>query len=300
MKAGKREITCWGNWCNHDAGNGLRSVVQLTAGREHTCALKSSGHVVCWGLEDKNQCDVPDGLADVIQVQAGTFHTCALTRSGSVVCWGYNEYRQIEVPRGLKPARELAAGWGHTCALLAGSGGVECWGDERMAPPPGFPGLEALTQLTAGDGFTCGLKGNGSITCWGNESWGKIPPDLEPAGQIVAKGCNTCTIGNNTGGLRCWGCDSFSQTDVPPEFESGTLEVAVGYSNPDSYGLICALGRNSAVNCWGCNSEGQRDVQKGLKVAPPCPGMRITCAYHLSQLIGNIHIVLLDLKSGGG
>lgn len=187
-------------------------------------------------------------------------------------CWGFNNHGQIDPPQNLEPAKQLAAGGGHTCALNDG-GKIRCWGDPNFINPPSDLGLVA--QLTAGDDYTCALKEDGSVQCWGGDSEGaKVPVDLEHAALIEARGCNTCSIGSRNGKLRCWGCNSFSQTEVPPQFVSGAVQVAVGYSDhfTDIYGHICGLTHRGDVICWGSNSQGQRNVPEGIKVAPGCAG----------------------------
>ncbi|MBL4684412.1 MAG: hypothetical protein JKY37_07465 [Nannocystaceae bacterium] len=87
-------------------------VVQLAAGRRHTCAVLSMGRVRCWGRGESgrlgygNEDDVGDdetpaeaGDVDVggpvVQVTVGGNHTCALLVSGSVRCWGANSNGQL-------------------------------------------------------------------------------------------------------------------------------------------------------------------------------------------------------------
>jgi alpha-tubulin suppressor-like RCC1 family protein len=76
---------------------------------------------------------------DIAKVVAGWNHTCVVKGSGDVVCWGWNYYGQLgngirttstrptdagELASGVT---DLALGWGHTCAITD-SGGVQCWG----------------------------------------------------------------------------------------------------------------------------------------------------------------------------
>lgn len=113
-------VVCWGYNRDGRLGNGetawvqptpvqvkgLRDAVAVTAGGEHTCALRESGEVVCWGnnnagqlgdrsTKDRKEPVEVDGLTDATDVAAGGAHTCALRASGEVLCWGSNADGQL-------------------------------------------------------------------------------------------------------------------------------------------------------------------------------------------------------------
>ena len=88
------------------------TVVQLTGGWSHNCALLDSGAVRCWGYGYYGQLgygsaiDIGDNEdpawagdvnvgAPVVQLAAGLNHTCALLYSGAVRCWGYGSSGQL-------------------------------------------------------------------------------------------------------------------------------------------------------------------------------------------------------------
>lgn len=108
-------VKCWGlantgALGNNSHGNltqpiasdvtGLTSgVAAITAGSQHTCAMKSTGEVLCWGRNDVGQ--VGDGTTTqrntpvsvatgAVAIAAGSFHTCMLTAPGVSQCWGNN------------------------------------------------------------------------------------------------------------------------------------------------------------------------------------------------------------------
>jgi cysteine-rich repeat protein len=117
-------VRCWGFGFNGQLGYGNQndvgddetpasagdvnvggSVVQLTAGNSHTCALLSNGTVRCWGFGGNGQLgygninkigddETPASAGDVnvgdsvVQIVAGSSHTCALLSTGNVRCWG--------------------------------------------------------------------------------------------------------------------------------------------------------------------------------------------------------------------
>jgi predicted outer membrane repeat protein len=114
-------VMCWGWNKDGQLGDGTTinrytpvsvyglsgGVIAIAGGTTHTCVLKETGRVVCWG--DNSYGELGDGtkemrttpvevlgLTDVIALSSGgTSYTCALTASGGVKCWGRNDYGQL-------------------------------------------------------------------------------------------------------------------------------------------------------------------------------------------------------------
>lgn len=86
---------------------GIRNVVQVKVGAQHTIALTAKGEVFTWGHggtymnpgalghAGKEDCKVPTFLAglpdDIVSVAAGAWFNLALTESGEVWAWGRGE-----------------------------------------------------------------------------------------------------------------------------------------------------------------------------------------------------------------
>ena len=83
---------------------------------------------------------------------------------------------------GLRDA-EIAGKWGgaRDGAAMAegGSAGTETSG---------------LTQISAGTEYACGLRADGSVTCWGDNSYGQAVPPVETFTQISAGWYHTCGL----------------------------------------------------------------------------------------------------------
>jgi alpha-tubulin suppressor-like RCC1 family protein len=155
-------VWCWGDGALGTLGNGAtsdstvpvpvalsRSVVALTSGQWHACALARDGSVWCWGQNRRGQLgatDVSDftstprevvGLPPVTAIAAAGAGTCALTATGERWCWGANDAGQLGdgtrvdrttptlVETGI---RRLWLGPQHGCAETA-EGMLQCWGE---------------------------------------------------------------------------------------------------------------------------------------------------------------------------
>lgn len=186
---------------------GLDDATRLAAGGYHTCAVRGSGGVACWGGNWDGQAGAPAstlvpvptdvaGLDGAVAVAAGERHSCAALDSGRVACWGNNSNQALGrtgdggpnpvVVVGLDAVAEVAAGEHYTCARRL-NGTVACWGRNNFrqlgadagagpfAAPQQVPGLADAIQISAGSGFhTCALRANGHVTCWGLNTAGQL------------------------------------------------------------------------------------------------------------------------------
>jgi alpha-tubulin suppressor-like RCC1 family protein len=84
---------------------------------------------------------------------------------------------------------------------------------------------------------------DGTVACWGNNSFGQATPPSGTFTQISAGGYYNCGV-RADGTVGCWG-----QSPTPP---GGTFtQVAAGGSH------TCGLKGDGTVACWGNNGNGQ-------------------------------------------
>lgn len=153
--------------------------------------------------------DLQLGGATVLDVSVGAGHACALLRGGSVRCWGMGANGRLGIPGANHPARnpgtplvevdlggkvtQLSAGGSHTCAVLEG-GRLRCWGnseygqlgygnvsnigdDETPAVAGDVDVGGQVAFVEAGGGHTCAMLKDGCVRCWGLGEDGQLGYD---------------------------------------------------------------------------------------------------------------------------
>lgn len=264
-----QSVRCWGANFVGQLGNstmtdslsavavsGLPKVTQITAVNNHSCALGLDGTVRCWGANWAGQCGdgstgagistpvVASGISDAVGVSAGGEHTCALSKTGGVRCWGYNANGEV--------------GDGTT-------------GTNRLLPVT-VTGLSNVAQVKAGNLKTCARLGDGTLRCWGNNSYGQLGDGTmaDRSQPVVVSGISnaieissgypTCAVLSD-GTVRCWGANSNGQLGDGSTVNSATPVMATGISTATivraGYKHACALLADATVRCWGDNSFGQ-------------------------------------------
>ena len=127
----------------------------------------------------------------------------------------------------------------------------------------GQPALGPATAIAAGHFHSCGIRTNGTVQCWGHNSYGEARP---PSGQftaIAAGRLHSCGIRTN-GTVQCWGRNSLGQADPPSgQFTAITAGTIIAGFTGLGGGHSCGIRTNGTVQCWGHNSHGQADPPSG-------------------------------------
>ena len=272
-----------------------RTATAIAAGNEHTCAILDDSSVKCWGMNQRGQLgidsniNVGDGPGEMAQltginlgtgrtataIASGDVHTCAVLDDGSVKCWGRNNYGQLGIGN--------TDDTGNASGEMAQLTGINL-GTGRTA-----------TATAAGDVHTCAVLDDGSVKCWGRNSYGQLGlgdtnsrgdgsnemgdnlpvVDLgtgRTATAIAAGQYHTCALLDNAS-VKCWGFnfsgqlgidssnhmgDNSGEMAASPVVKLGTGHTATAIAA--RYRHTCAILDDSSVKCWGENNRGQLGI----------------------------------------
>ena len=60
----------------------------MSAGYDHSCAIREDGTLACFGDDLYGQATPPAGTFE--ELSAGYHHNCAVRSNGAFACWGIN------------------------------------------------------------------------------------------------------------------------------------------------------------------------------------------------------------------
>ena len=287
---------------------------QVSAGGDHTCGIRRSGRLFCWGSDNFGQlgngattgprstpAEVSGTATDWASVSAGARHTCAVKTTGRLYCWGDDNNDQLGngAPAGDRPTpvevsgaatnwASVSAGGGHTCAVKT-THRLYCWGGDlngqlgngtaigNRATPVQVAGTAAnWASVSAGVRHTCALKTTRRLYCWGADNNGRlgngtISGDRPVPGQVaggatdwasVTAGGHTCAL-KTSRRLYCWGGDLNGQlgNGGTTADQRSPVEVVGGATNWATVDVgavnTCARKTIGRLYCWGADVSGQ-------------------------------------------
>ena len=252
------------------------TIVRVSVGAEHACALDAEGRAYCWGSNDQGQLgtakDVASSdapvevstqgvLASKVLILIGTSAdtTCALDDGGRLYCWGANGDGQFG--NGTTTGSALPVSVDTTGALAD----------------------RAIRRFAVGENHTCAIDVLGVGYCWGANDKGQLgtgttQPSLVPVPVAPPPGAgsysySSISVGGMTscgwsrdGAVTCWGEGASGQLgtgsllDVSsPQWVVFSEGLKAGPISTVNVGgrSVCAAAADGRAFCWGKNDVGQ-------------------------------------------
>jgi alpha-tubulin suppressor-like RCC1 family protein len=301
-------IFCWGRNGYGQGGNGTSAQqitatqevtaaadwIAITAGRDHTCALKSDGRLFCWGSGEFGQ--VGNGVHEVINVAptqeasaatdwvsvsaGGGDYTCAVKEDGRLFCWGHADYGTLGNSSNVQrdaPVQETtfatdwavvsAAPFQHACGLKR-DGRIFCWGRGRdylgaetswmqWTPAQEVTQRADWSAVSTSAVRSCAITAEHALYCWGGELGG-LAGDLQPWSEIAPL--------------------------APTEELTSSRDWAQVSTGG---GHTCAIKLDGTLFCWGLNDDGQ--LGDGTVTSTLEPVQEMTLATDWASVSSGLH-----------
>ncbi len=280
------------------AGNGpLTGVVQIAAGKYHTCARISNGTISCWGHNGYYELGTGNNTAHLLPVQVrsgnnagiltgevgvsvGQYHSCAVHSDGSVRCWGLGQFGLLG--RGDQKASDLPV---------------------RVRAVSGAGFLVNVASVSSAPEHNCVLLKNRTVNCWGLNASGQLGngTNLTQLRPVLVRnqlgnaalvnvmqistaggsdGDHSCArLANST--AQCWGANNFGQLGVGTKVKHLRPSPVLATTGPGPLlGVLgvfagplstCAALNTGNAKCWGYNQGGQFGNGNGHNATKPIP-----------------------------
>jgi alpha-tubulin suppressor-like RCC1 family protein len=264
VKADKT-LTCWGSNAYGKAMPPSGTFEAVSASVNHTCAVRTDNTLACWGLDSWYGAATPPH-GTFAAVRTGEASSCALQTDGSIACWGYDYGEDGEFAPPAGPFLALGHArldYGDDFCAVRDDGTVDCWG-------PDYEYGEAATPVgtfTDVDG-ACAIRTDGTVACSGRDDVGQAEPPSGSFQQVTTGPLHACGI-RSDGTVVCWGDNEYLEASPP----TGT------FTSVDAGGHhTCAVATDGSVACWGHDRLGQ--------VTPrPVAGMKALSTWLVSRSV---------------
>lgn len=225
-----------------DIGAGGDPSIQLLMFRSsYALAIFPDGSVVNWGPEPGLTL-IREWLDDSrpSQIRSGVGGLCGITPTGDLSCIGLFESGLVEQVE--HDVREYRPASGGRLCVLDRDGRIRCY-EGQNEPVFADPPEESFEGLVGDYTYMCGIRGDQTISCFGEAGIEpRLPPPEEPLREVHVGQSTACGLGME-GEIRCWISDiGGSLSEVPDgRFDHLAFDGQMG----------CVWDDGEKPVCWG-------------------------------------------------
>jgi YD repeat-containing protein len=288
---------------------GFTDWCRVSAGRCHSLGIRTNGSAWAWGFNGNGRLgdnttvgrsspvSVVGGFTNWCGVSAGYTHSLGIRTNGTIWSWGCNSFGQVgdgTITSRTSPV-SVVGGFTDWCGVSAGSQhslGVRCngsawaWGrntysqlglgdtTHRSSPVSVVGGFTDWCEVAGGAYHSLGIRTNGTVWAWGNNSQGRLGDGTNTARSspvsVVGGFTDWCEVaaGNHSLGIRtngtvwAWGYNGQGRLgDGTTIGRSSPVSVVGGFTDwcGVSAGNNHSIGirTNGTVWAWGFNNAGR-------------------------------------------
>ena len=248
------ELACWDDRFGVFESAREREFAAVSIYERHACGLGPDGRVECWRSFADWWRWSPEGA--FAAVSAGRDHACGIRSDATLECWSPS----------WPPGAGLPDLTGRLPQPSGGFAGPEP--EPVLEPPHGLPDRQnwrthhipsgPFAAISAGRDHTCGLRGDGSVTCWG-----PFGAESVAAGGIVAlaSGATWACGLDGTGRASCWTPGERPSDDEDPAAPGAYRAISVGSHDG------CGVRADGRIECWSLGGL-DLDLQQRLGDGP--------------------------------
>jgi len=254
-----------------------KTIKQIDAGGNHTCAIASDDQAYCWAINSNGQLgnsSTASGTAPVAVSKAGVFagktiksisagdsHTCAIASDDKAYCWGLNTSGQLGTGTTTQSTVPVAVATG----ALTG---------------------KTVKSISASSISTCVIASDDQVYCWGTNTSGQLgtgntnlsytPIAVVKTGAFAGKTIKSISTGISHACAiasddlpYCWGdgnvgqlgIGSNSAANVPTAVVTSGVLASKTIKKIDLNGNgSCTVASDNKAYCWGANTAGQLGI----------------------------------------
>jgi alpha-tubulin suppressor-like RCC1 family protein len=261
--------------------------IAVATGDLHSCAIKASGEVYCWGYNQTGavgngksgreyafsgqakgnnvtQPSLVQGLTGVpiVQVAATKSTTCALAQSGDVYCWGSGSSYEL----GDGQMESLQNRYNHHTGVA-----------QKVTVLP-----EKAKSIHAGDQAFCALTVMDRVICWGKLT---LPTEKDypvvdlspgrPTLSLTLADQHACFVSDKNE-LYCIGDNWYQQTGLSSIVSTWTRVNGESFTRiSTARKTTCGITPNRTVRCWGVCLHGLCGTQFAAKLVSPTQAQNV-------------------------